>query len=358
MMVENGLNCNLKFKKLTYFDKYIYKTFIFSASHYIKIYVIDSCHFANEVAKFIILKKIEMAKSVIMKNRKFTLALSGGVTPIPVYRCIAQLANEDGSLIRGIWIQVDERDVEPTNENSNQKSIYENLFNLYKDFNEDEKCNWIPFPINLKNNFIYKILARKYKNKLKELKDSDINNSLLSFGYDETNNFLFSKFDENFSMISKEKVIDKYKHIITLFTHNYEYPADIAILGIGEDGHTASIFPDVPLNDHMICTDWFTWIRRSTGYSRYTMTFNTLLEIPCLIFLVSGYKKNQISKIILQGICEYYENHSQKNFTELNYHENLINKELLRNYIPSLELIKRRKKMTYLIFDDLAGKSF
>jgi 6-phosphogluconolactonase len=73
---------------------------------------------------------------------------------------------------------------------------------------------------------------------------------------------------------------------------------DIMLLGIGEDGHTASIFPDHTdlLSAQRICE---AVVHPVTGQGRITLTGNTLLNAKRIIFLVVGKSKSTIVKQII-----------------------------------------------------------
>lgn len=85
---------------------------------------------------------------------------------------------------------------------------------------------------------------------------------------------------------------------------------DIAILGMGEDGHTASIFPDcaelsstLDLNNPQkyIITNPF-----SAKFSRITLTLAALLKIPHLILSINGKTKlNILNEAILGNNLNY-----------------------------------------------------
>ncbi|MFO7369965.1 MAG: 6-phosphogluconolactonase [Bacteroidales bacterium] len=73
---------------------------------------------------------------------------------------------------------------------------------------------------------------------------------------------------------------------------------DIIFLGIGEDGHTASIFPDRTdlLTANRICEAVFHPV---TKQARITLTGNTLLNAKRIIFLVAGTSKSVLVKQII-----------------------------------------------------------
>lgn len=73
---------------------------------------------------------------------------------------------------------------------------------------------------------------------------------------------------------------------------------DIILLGIGSDGHTASIFPDRTdlLTTQRICE---AVTHPVTKQARITLTGNTLLSARRIIFLVAGTSKSALVKQII-----------------------------------------------------------
>ena len=80
---------------------------------------------------------------------------------------------------------------------------------------------------------------------------------------------------------------------------------DLIMLGIGEDGHTASIFPDQMhlLNSQKICD---VAIHPSTGQKRITMSGRVINNSDAVIFLVTGKSKAVILKEILEEKKKIY----------------------------------------------------
>jgi 6-phosphogluconolactonase len=75
---------------------------------------------------------------------------------------------------------------------------------------------------------------------------------------------------------------------------------DLILLGIGNDGHTASLFPGHPVLD-----EGARWIVDVSGgnpnVSRLTMTFPVLNHANHVVFLVAGMEKAEIVRTVLEG---------------------------------------------------------
>lgn len=86
------------------------------------------------------------------------------------------------------------------------------------------------------------------------------------------------------------------------------YPVfDLVLLGIGNDGHTASIFP----NDLSLIDSEFPVavnINPYTGQKRITLTGNTINNAHQVIFMVTGESKSKVLKDIIEkkAIAESY----------------------------------------------------
>ena len=84
--------------------------------------------------------------------------------------------------------------------------------------------------------------------------------------------------------------------------HPYHHSFDLVLLGLGQDGHTASIFPgDAALEEK------YRWVVAVDGASasppvpRVTLTFPVLNKAECVIFLVSGSRKKEVFEEIMNN---------------------------------------------------------
>ena len=84
-------------------------------------------------------------------------------------------------------------------------------------------------------------------------------------------------------------------------THSF-LPPKAAFLGIGEDGHTASLFPGQ--EEKFFCVDPFFILSKSNEpFQRISVSMGVLSETPLLVFLVAGKEKKKILRQIVNENC-------------------------------------------------------
>ncbi len=71
---------------------------------------------------------------------------------------------------------------------------------------------------------------------------------------------------------------------------------DLMVLGLGDDGHTASLFPKT---DSLLVEDSWVTVGRGKGLERITMTFPVLSAARKVIFIVSGNSKKEALRRLL-----------------------------------------------------------
>ncbi|MFC1549161.1 6-phosphogluconolactonase [Candidatus Omnitrophota bacterium] len=187
----------------------------------------------------------ELSRESVQEKGIFTVALSGGKTPMGFYQRLSAGREElpwDGTHI----FQADERFVPLDHADNNYRMIKETLLD--------------PVGLNTENAHPVPVMAETVK-----------------------------------------EAADEYqKHIEEFFTSSEiaEPVFDLIMLGIGDDGHTASLFPGEPTlsgTDRLIIPVEDV----VTGHARISMTLRVINSAKNIIFLVSGKKKAHIVREIL-----------------------------------------------------------
>ncbi len=105
------------------------------------------------------------------------------------------------------------------------------------------------------------------------------------------------------------KAASTYESTIRQFyeSRNDDFPFDVVVLGMGADGHTASLFPeDAP---HNTSTD-APWVRavsappRHSPQQRITLTMSAINRSRDALFLVSGASKREAAHAVLDATDE------------------------------------------------------
>ena len=101
-------------------------------------------------------------------------------------------------------------------------------------------------------------------------------------------------------VVGKSKLTDPEQILVSL--NNYTktlLPLTAAFLGIGTDGHTASLFPG--FERYFYNSDPFIKVNKSNEpFSRISISANVLIDTPQIFFLVSGSDKKAVMKKILK----------------------------------------------------------
>jgi 6-phosphogluconolactonase len=207
--------------------------------------IIRSANFVSDAAGFI----LEQARIALAERAEFRIALSGGNTPRPVY---AEFGRISGDLR---WDNVrftfgDERCVPPDDPQSNYRMARESLFE--------------PFAIpdqsvgRMRGELDPAVAAQQYEDEL--------------------------------ALLATQRGEMVYRH-------------DLMLLGLGEDGHTASLFPGTSALEERVRRVVANFVPRLSSW-RLTMTLPLLNQSRVVLFLTRGDKKREVLERVLAGDSE------------------------------------------------------
>ncbi|CDZ81475.1 6-phosphogluconolactonase [Candidatus Rubidus massiliensis] len=198
----------------------------------------------KKTIEFCVEQFIDLAKEAIQKNNKFTVALTGGSTPKEIYHELSLKKDAlDWSKVYLFWS--DERSVAADNKDSNFKMAMDAGF-----------AN-LPIPSN-----------------------------------------------QIFRMVAEIDIVDNakvYEDIITKVIPEQQF--DLVLLGMGDDGHTASLFPKTHAlhEDHRLIAENYvpkldTW--------RMTFTYTLINKAKNISIIVLGETK---AKTMAQVLCDPFQ---------------------------------------------------
>ena len=202
---------------------------------------------------------VKIGNQAILQSDKFTVALAGGSTPKSLYKLLA--SEKFRSQID--WEKIffffgDERNVLPDDEESNFRMAHESLLK--------------PLQIPSENIFRWQT----------ELGDAE---KIAEDYEDVLNNFFSVKRDPSADADDSDLIFPRF---------------DLVLLGMGDDGHTASLFPfsnALHIADKMTAANYV----EKFDTTRLTFTFPTINSAANIIFLISGEAKAEALKEVLEG---------------------------------------------------------
>jgi len=101
-----------------------------------------------------------------------------------------------------------------------------------------------------------------------------------------------------------EKAAREYEQTLIETTQQSLPQLDLILLGLGPDGHTASLFPGTDVLHETKRLVAAPWVEKFQSY-RITMTLPLLNNGASVVFLVSGAEKTKIVKEVLEGPEKY-----------------------------------------------------
>jgi len=187
---------------------------------------------------------IKTAATAISQRGQFAVALSGGSTPAPVYKLLAEHYRDDLDWNKVFFFFGDERNVPAVSPDSNYRMVNEVLFSALP-LNRDSVREWPTF---------------------REV---------------------------------PEKIAEDYALEIEFFFQGFPR-FDLILLGLGTDCHTASLFPHTQALKENEKVAVANWVEKLNDY-RLTITFPVINNAANVMFLVSGKEKVKAVAHVLEG---------------------------------------------------------
>ncbi|GAB5490116.1 MAG: 6-phosphogluconolactonase [Phototrophicaceae bacterium] len=188
---------------------------------------------------------VRMITATLEVNERFSLALSGGSTPQPVYKMLAEQFDQYLDWSRIHLFFGDERAVPPDNDQSNYHMVKETLLDH----------------INIPEENIHRMQGE----------------------------------------LEPQIAAEAYEADIKSFFGNEDSYFDLNLLGMGDDGHTASLFPHTDAlheGDKLVIAHHVT---AKGDLWRISQTYPTILKSSNIMFLVSGEGKAEALKAVFEG---------------------------------------------------------
>ena len=183
--------------------------------------------------------------ATLKKQSRYTIALSGGSTPVRLHQLLAQQPIKDQidwSKLHVFW--GDERAVPFEDDRNNAKMAYDTLL------------DFVPVPA-------------------------------------EQIHVMRTDIDPKASAAEYEKILHQY-------FDNTPTSFDLVLLGMGDDGHTLSLFPGMPvIHEEKLWATAF-WLQAQDMF-RITLTRTIVNKSACVVFLTAGAKKSHALKEVLKG---------------------------------------------------------
>jgi 6-phosphogluconolactonase len=208
--------------------------------------VIRTKNFVTDAANFI----VDLAHKALAERQEFRVALSGGNTPRPVYSEIARIAR-DFPWDRMLITFGDERCVPPDDEQSNYRMARESLFS----------------PANVPEKSVMRMRG-------------EIEPQLAA-----------QRYQDDVDLLARQRGEQIYRH-------------DLILLGVGDDGHTASLFPGTAALSEMTQRVVANFVPKLNTW-RITFTYPLINHARHVCFLVNAKKQPELIEKIIGGDKQY-----------------------------------------------------
>ena len=208
--------------------------------------ILRTKNFVADAAGFI----VDLARKALAERNQFRIALAGGNTPRPVYMELAQTAR-DLPWEKMLITFGDERCVPPDDEQSNYRMARETLF----------------IPANVPDKSIVRMRG-------------EIDPQIAA-----------QEYQDNVDLLAAQRGEQVYRH-------------DLILLGLGEDGHTASLFPETAALHETMRRVVANFVPKLDNW-RLTFTFPLINQARHVCFLVNSGKHKDLIERVLKGDTQY-----------------------------------------------------
>ena len=208
--------------------------------------IVRTKNFVADAANFI----VDLARNALAERNEFRIALSGGNTPRPVYSEVARIAR-NLPWERVLFTFGDERCVPPDDEQSNYRMAREALF----------------IPANIPEKSVMRMRG-------------EIDPQLAA-----------QEYQDRIDVLATQRGEQIYRH-------------DLILLGLGDDGHTASLFPGTAALGETTRRVVANFVPKINAW-RLTFTFPLINQARKVCFLVNASKQAKLIKQVLDGDTRY-----------------------------------------------------
>jgi 6-phosphogluconolactonase len=208
--------------------------------------IIRTQSFAADAADFI----LSLAHNALAERNEFRIALSGGNTPRPVYSEFARIGS-DLPWDRVLITFGDERCVPPDNDQSNFRMARETLL--------------VPATVPEK--------------------------SILRMRGEIDPQIAAQQYQDDLDVLATQRGEQIYRH-------------DLILLGLGEDGHTASLFPDTAALNETTRRVVANFVPKLNTW-RLTFTFSLINHARHVCFLVNATKNAELIDQVIKGDSKF-----------------------------------------------------
>jgi 6-phosphogluconolactonase len=208
--------------------------------------ILRTKNFVTEAANFI----VDLARKALAERNEFRIALSGGNTPRPIYTELARTAR-DLPWEKMLITFGDERCVPPDHEQSNYRMARETLF--------------VPAAVPDK--------------------------SIMRMRGEIDPQIAAQEYQDNVDLLAAQRGEQVYRH-------------DLILLGLGDDGHTASLFPGTAALEERARRVVANFVPKFNA-CRLTFTFPLINQARMICFLVNAAKHADLIEHVLKGDAKY-----------------------------------------------------